>query len=152
MTKTEKKIDYAKLFGLLDEQQLKDVGVKLAEQAINNTPVEYQEFDIKLKIPVTVVQLLETLTEIFPVEMELILSKMASQGVGNILQGVTTPLHKDDMEIKNPLDNIEPINKISDQLSDLQSVIGQFSNMQKIFGDLSNGTSLNNTEQDKKDL
>jgi len=149
MTKSDKEFDYSKLLTLLDEEKLQNVGKELASQALNNIPIEYEDCYVQLRVPSTVIRLLETLTEIFPVDMETILSKMATQGLNNILQGVTQP-PENEKDI-NILDDIEPINKISDQLSDLQTVIGRFSDMQKIFGDLTSGANLNNTEQDKKD-
>jgi len=144
-----KEFDYSKLLNLLDEERLQNIGKELATQALNNTPIEYENCYVEITIPTTVLRLLETLTEVFPVDMETILSKMATQGLNNILQGATKP-PEDEKDI-NILDNIDPINKISDQLSDLQSVIGRFSDMQKIFGDLTNGANLNSTKQDKED-
>ena len=149
MIDPDKQFDYSKLLHLLDEEKLKNVGKELASQALNNIPIEYEDCYVKITVPTTVIRLLETLTEIFPVDLETILSKMASQGLNNILQGATKP-PEDETKI-NVLDDIEPINKISDQLSDLQTVIGRFSDMQKIFGDLTNGANLNSTEQDKED-
>tara|TARA_Y100000310_G_C20306599_1_gene634256 strand:+ start:157 stop:609 length:453 start_codon:yes stop_codon:yes gene_type:complete len=149
MTKSDKEFDYSKLLTLLDEEKLQNVGKELASQALNNIPIEYEDCYVQLTVPSTVIRLLETLTEIFPVDMETILSKMATQGLNNILQGVTQP-PENEKDI-NILDDIEPINKISDQLSDLQTVIGRFSDMQKIFGDLTSGANLNNAEQDKED-
>jgi hypothetical protein len=148
LTKAEKEVDFSKLFGLLGEEKLKDLGNQLVAQAINGEKIEYEEYQVKITVPSTVMRLLESLTEIFPVDLETVLSKMASQGLNNILQGVTPTAEETN---DNLLDNIEPINKISDQLSDLQSVIGRFSDMQKIFGDLTNGANLTNTVQDKKD-
>lgn len=148
MTKTPKEIDFSKLFNLLDEKSLNDIGIQLVEQAINGEKVEYEDHEVKITVPSTVMRLLESLTEIFPVDLDTVLSKMASQGINNILQGVT-PSPQETNE--NLLDNIEPINKISDQLSDLQNVINRFSDMQKIFGDLTNGTSDINTKQNKED-
>ena len=114
---------------------------------LGNVTVEYEEFNIKLKVPSTVVTLLETITEIFPVELEDVLSKMASQGLSNVLQEI---IPKDEKNPKEQIDNIEPMNKISDQLSDLQNVIGRFSDMQKIFGDLTDGANINNSKQNKE--
>ena len=155
MTKTEKEIDFSKLFSLLDEKKLKDIGNQLVAQAMDSKPVEYKEYEIKIQIPSTVIELVGSLTEIFPVDLETVLSKMATQGLNNILQGVTnTSVEKpseENVNVKVDLDNIEPINKISDQLSDLQSVIGRFTDMQKIFGDLNNEANPNITKQDKKD-
>jgi len=148
LTKTPKEIDFSKLFNLLDEKSLNDIGIQLVEQAINGEKVEYEDHEVKITVPSTVMRLLESLTEIFPVDLDTVLSKMASQGINNILQGVT-PSPQETNE--NLLDNIEPINKISDQLSDLQNVINRFSDMQKIFGDLTNGTSDINTKQNKED-
>lgn len=153
MTKIEKEINFEKLFSLLDEQKLKDIGNQLVAQAMDNKPVEYKEYEIKVQIPSRVIDLVSSLTDIFPVDLETVLSKMATQGLNNILQGVTNPPVESPVEEngKLELDNIEPINKISDQLSDLQSVIGRFTDMQKIFGDLTNEAKPNITEQDKKD-
>jgi len=155
LTKTEKEIDFSKLFSLLDEKKLKDIGNQLVAQAMDSKPVEYKEYEIKIQIPSTVIELVGSLTEIFPVDLETVLSKMATQGLNNILQGVTnTSVEKpseENVNVKVDLDNIEPINKISDQLSDLQSVIGRFTDMQKIFGDLNNEANPNITKQDKKD-
>jgi len=148
LTKTPKEIDFSKLFSLLDEKSLNDIGTQLVAQAINGEEIEYEDHEVKITVPSTVMRLLESLTDIFPVDLDTVLSKMASQGINNILQGVT-PSPEETNE--NLLDNIEPINKISDQLSDLQNVINRFSDMQKIFGDLTNGTSDINTKQNKED-
>ena len=75
----KKEFDYSKLLSLLDEEKLQNVGKELASQALNNTPIEYETCYVEITIPTTVIRLLETLTDIFPVDMETILSKMATQ-------------------------------------------------------------------------
>ena len=144
-----KEYDYSKLFKLLDEERLKEIGKELTSQAITNTPIDYVDCYVNVQIPSTVVRLLETLTEILPIELEDILSKMASQGLNNILQEVTG--FSEDKTATNLLDDSESLNKITDKLSDLQGVIEQFSTMSKIFGEFGNDVQFSTKNKDKND-
>tara|TARA_Y100000310_G_C20616800_1_gene781076 strand:- start:989 stop:1441 length:453 start_codon:yes stop_codon:yes gene_type:complete len=142
-----KEYDYSKLFKLLDKERLKEIGKELTSQAITNTPIDYVDCYVNVQIPSTVVRLLETLTEILPIELEDILSKMASQGLNNILQEVTG--FSEEKTATNLLDDSESLNKITDKLSDLQGVIDQFSTMSKIFGEFGNDVQLSTENKDK---
>ena len=145
---TIKNYDYSKLFSLLDEQKIKEIGQELASQVLSNTPIEYEDCYVNIQIPSTVIRLLKTLTDILPLELEDILSKMATTGINNILQEVTKSSEK---EMKtNPLDDIEPLNKISEQFSELQEVINRFSNMTKVIEDIQDGTGNNLQTKDEK--
>ena len=138
MTSPKKDFDSSRFLNLLNEEELKNIGKELASQALNNVPIEYEEYQVKLAVPKTVIDLLTILTEIFPIDMEVILSKMASQGLSNILEGATQ-LPEEDKDI-DVLGNVESISKLTDQLSDIQTLFGQFTNMGKSF------------EQKKKDI
>ena len=142
--------DYSKLLELLDKEKLNNINKNLANQALANDKIEYEDLYVKLTVPSTVVELLKTLTDIFPVELEDVLSKMATQGLNNILQGAMTPEENNTNET-NPLDNIDSINQISDQLSDLQNVITRFADMQKIFEGFTNEAITNKTRQNSED-
>ena len=145
---TTKNYDYSKLFNLLDEEKLKEIGTELASQVLSNTPIEYEDYEVKIRIPCTVMNLLKILTEILPLELEDILSKMASQGLNNMLQGAIKDTTQDNTD--GILDNIEPLNELTNQFSDLQNAISQFTNIQKVFEDLQHGTGNKHQEKDKK--
>ena len=137
MTTNSKELDYSEiLHRLLGEDKLNNLKRELASQVIDNTPIEYKEYDIKLSVPTTAAHLLEILTEILPIEIETILSKMASQGLNNILEESTKPPEEDTKT--NILDNIEPVERLIRELSNLEN--------------LSNGLyNLGATERKKKD-
>ena len=71
---------------------------------------------------------------------------MASQGLNNMLQEAFKDTTQDDTY--NVLDNIEPLNELTNQFSDLQNAISQFTNIQKVFEDLQHGTGNNHQEKD----
>ena len=74
------------MLNLLDEEKLKNIGMQIASDALTNSTVEYQEFNLNFKVPVAIVNLLKPLTEIFPIELEDIISNMATQGLNTIIQ------------------------------------------------------------------
>ena len=121
MTTNSKELDYSEiLHRLLGEDKLNNLKRELASQVIDNTPIEYKEYDIKLSVPTTAAHLLEILTEILPIEIETILSKMASQGLNNILEESTKPPEEDTKT--NILDNIEPVERLIRELSNLENL------------------------------
>ncbi|MAG39587.1 hypothetical protein CMI41_01285 [Candidatus Pacearchaeota archaeon] len=145
----KKSYDYNKLLNLFDQEKLKEIGIQLASEAIEGKSIQYTEFNVKLKVPNTVVELLESLTDIFPIDLETILSSMASQGLSSILQTAITNPNVEQKDI-SVMGDIEPVNKITNQLSDLQNVINRFNDMQKLFQGFVNETSLNNTIKDEE--
>ena len=78
--------DYSKMLALLDEDQLKKAGLKLATEALSDSITEYKEFEIKFKVPSDIIELLTPLTEMFPIEIEDLLSNMASQGFASVIR------------------------------------------------------------------
>ena len=131
MTNKKKELDFSNLLNLLDEEDLKSIKKELASQALNNVPIEYEEYEVKLTVPKTVADFLRILTDILPLDIEVILSKMASQGLSNILEGATEPV--EETTDKNPLDGLESINKMTDKLSSLQTTMQQFSNLGQVL-------------------
>lgn len=131
MTNKKKELDFSNLLNLLDEEDLKNIKKELASQALNNVPIEYEEYEVKLTVPKTVADFLRILTDILPLDIEVILSKMASQGLSNILEGATEPV--EETTGKNPLDGLESINKMTDKLSSLQATMQQFSNLGQVL-------------------
>jgi len=146
---TEKNYDFNKLLSLFDQEKLREIGIQLASEAFEAKPIQYTEYQIKLKVPNTVVQLLESLTEIFPIDLNTVLSSMASQGLSRILQTAITLPETQKSDIP-PIEDIEQVTKITDQLSDLQNVINRFTDMQQLFQGFVNETSVNTSEQDKE--
>lgn len=126
MTKTTE-FDYSKMLNLLDEEKLKNIGMQIASEALTNSTVEYQEFNLNFKVPVAIVNLLKPLTEIFPIELEDIISNMATQGLNTIIQNtVKEPFQE---EKQNPLDGIESMDIFNNKFSEIQEVFKRVQEM-----------------------
>ena len=142
MTKKQD-FDSSKILALLDQEELKKAGFKLATEALSDSITEYEEFDIKFRVPSNIVQLLTPLTEMFPIELEDLLSNMANQGFTTVIkEAIKEPFEQDNT---NPLDGIESVNQIADQVSEIKEVMEQFSQMKDLFQGIPDLNNLMNS-------
>jgi hypothetical protein len=133
MTKTIE-FDYSKMLNLLDKDKLKNIGMQIASEALTNSTIEYKEFNLNFKVPSAIVALLEPLTEIFPIEIEDIISNMATQGLNVIIQdAVKEPFQEKNT---NPLDGVESMDIFSDKFSELTEVFSKITEMANIVENL----------------
>jgi len=143
------KLNFNNVLELLDQKELQKISKNIANEIINGESIQYEKFNIELSVPKNIIQLLNTLTDVLPITIEQILSKMATQGLSTMLQG--SIIENENVEQSLPIENVEPINKISEQLSDLQSVISRFTDMQKIFNGFDHD-SINSQKKNKEKI